>query len=385
MKKLFSIAVIAALCASSFAQSSADEEPIFNVRTNSFWDNWFVQLNYSFNINASSEENASMATYDPSFGDRLSHGVALSIGKWHTTGYGWRVKMNGFYMPMLGTTSKGDNQAFFSLETDGLFNLTNLIWGYKEHRRYNGSVYLGPLMGVNATSETLSYGYSFGYINNWRLNDRWSLNAEIALRQFVKNANGMSVSDNSSHWRNQDHQYAIELGVTYNLGKNKKHNWKKAVDEDALRADYDKEIAALNDQVAKEQADNARLEDELKKKPNEVVVKEIQKVGVSVPQSLFFSINSAKLVSDRELVNLSAIVESAKQNPESKVYVTGYADSKTGTPSYNQSLSERRAETVAKELEKLGLSRDQMVISGKGGDATISKAAHNRRVVVEVK
>lgn len=383
MKKIFSILAIAAVCASAFAKSANDEEALYNIRTNSFWSNWFMELNYGLNVNQSSEEGNAASTFDPSFGDRMSHGFALSVGKWHTPGLGLRTKLTGFYLPQIGLTGMGDKQTFFALEEDVLFNLTNLIWGYKEHRVYNGIAYAGAVGGLNfEDGGGLTYGYSLGYINKFRLNDRWAFNLELAMRQYSKDANGLEYFA-TNKWMGQEHAYSVELGFTYNLSKTR--NFRKAVDEDALRDEYGREIAGLNDQLAREQADNARLKDELAKKPKEVVVKEIQKVGVAVPQSIFFRINSSRLSSDAELVNLKAVAECAKENSDCKVYVTGYADSATGTPAYNQKLSERRAETVVKELEKLGVSRDQMVIEAKGGDNTISKAAHNRRVTVTVK
>ena len=47
--------------------------------------------------------------------------------------------------------------------------------------------------------------------------------------------------------------------------------------------------------------------------------------------------------------------------------VNGYADSATGKPKYNQWLSEERAKTVANELVKMGVSRDNISTKGNGG------------------
>jgi len=45
--------------------------------------------------------------------------------------------------------------------------------------------------------------------------------------------------------------------------------------------------------------------------------------------------------------------------------VTGFTDT-TGSASYNQRLSERRANAVAAALEHLGVPRSDMVVSGRG-------------------
>jgi len=48
-----------------------------------------------------------------------------------------------------------------------------------------------------------------------------------------------------------------------------------------------------------------------------------------------------------------------------QLQVTGYTD-RSGSPAYNQRLSERRANNVAKALAALGVPRGQMVVAGRG-------------------
>lgn len=48
-----------------------------------------------------------------------------------------------------------------------------------------------------------------------------------------------------------------------------------------------------------------------------------------------------------------------------RIQVTGYTDT-SGSPGYNQRLSERRANAVATALERLGVPRSDMVVSGRG-------------------
>jgi len=47
------------------------------------------------------------------------------------------------------------------------------------------------------------------------------------------------------------------------------------------------------------------------------------------------------------------------------IQVTGYAD-RSGSPGYNQRLSERRANNVANALTRVGVPRQQMAVSGRG-------------------
>ena len=79
---------------------------------------------------------------------------------------------------------------------------------------------------------------------------------------------------------------------------------------------------------------------------------------------------------------MKALTETAK---DGKFVVTGYADSKTGSASFNQKLSQKRAETVADELVKMGVSRDNIEIVAAGGVDSLTPISYNRRATVEVK
>jgi outer membrane protein OmpA-like peptidoglycan-associated protein len=70
-----------------------------------------------------------------------------------------------------------------------------------------------------------------------------------------------------------------------------------------------------------------------------------------------------------------------------RIMVTGYTD-RSGSPGYNQRLSERRANNVANALAALGVPRDQMAVSGRGENDNRMPTApgvrepQNRRVEV---
>ena len=104
---------------------------------------------------------------------------------------------------------------------------------------------------------------------------------------------------------------------------------------------------------------------------------------VTTPVSVFFNINKTNIASQKDLVNVQALANYAKDN-NSKLLVTGYADSATGTPAINQKLSEGRANTVAEELVKMGVSRDNISTSAKGGVDDLSPVSFNRRATVQV-
>lgn len=154
----------------------------------------------------------------------------------------------------------------------------------------------------------------------------------------------------------------------------------------------DGRVAMLQSDLDNANNEINRLRSQLANQQPQTTVKEVVKEVVKVekekqfmPLSIFFALNSASQLEAGEEVNLRTIAEAAKKNPDLKVYLTGYADSATGTEEINNKISAQRAESVAQALEKLGVSRSQMVISSKGGVSMLENTAYDRRVIVEVK
>ena len=142
------------------------------------------------------------------------------------------------------------------------------------------------------------------------------------------------------------------------------------------------QMDALNQSLKEQQDENARLRDMLANTKNQPVV-ENTKEFVGTSASVFFNINSDKVASRKDLVNVKELAEYAKSN-NAKIVVTGYADSKTGSAEYNQKLSQKRADTVANELVKMGVNRDNIVTEAKGGVMNLSPFSYNRRATVKI-
>ncbi|MDE5560257.1 MAG: OmpA family protein, partial [Bacteroidaceae bacterium] len=169
------------------------------------------------------------------------------------------------------------------------------------------------------------------------------------------------------------------IGCGFNLGK---VGWDNAPDVDAIMAMNKAQLDALNASLAAQQAENDRLQALIKnhKCPEAKQVTEI----VATSASVFFNINKSRIASKKDLVNVKELAECAKANGKT-IVVTGYADAKTGSATYNQSLSERRAKAVADELVKMGVSCDKIEVVGKGGVKDLTPISYNRRVVVTLK
>lgn len=100
---------------------------------------------------------------------------------------------------------------------------------------------------------------------------------------------------------------------------------------------------------------------------------------------VFFDWNRADLTARaRQIIGEAA--EAARAQP-TRIEVTGHAD-RTGTPQYNLALSRRRAETVAEELVKRGIARQEINITALGETQPLVATAdgvrepQNRRVEI---
>ncbi|WP_022835118.1 OmpA family protein [Salisaeta longa] len=118
----------------------------------------------------------------------------------------------------------------------------------------------------------------------------------------------------------------------------------------------------------------------------------VERVGegikVTFDSGILFDLNSAALRPEaRE--NLRKLQQSLSDFPETELLVVGHTDA-TGPASYNQTLSERRAQSAAEYLMSLGIDPGRINTMGKGESqpvATNETAAgrqQNRRVEIAI-
>ncbi|GFM85992.1 membrane protein [Pseudomonas cichorii] len=103
---------------------------------------------------------------------------------------------------------------------------------------------------------------------------------------------------------------------------------------------------------------------------------------------VLFDLNRAELKPGAQ-GNISKLAQFLQENPDRKVIVEGYTDS-TGSAEYNQSLSERRANSVRAALVRVGVDPSRIVAQGYGKEYPVadntsnSGRAMNRRVEVTI-
>jgi outer membrane protein OmpA-like peptidoglycan-associated protein len=118
------------------------------------------------------------------------------------------------------------------------------------------------------------------------------------------------------------------------------------------------------------------------------VVRQGDNITLDMPGNVTFAFNSADLNAQFYPV-LDKVAGTLKEYDKSVVEVAGHTDS-VGSDAYNQSLSERRANSVADYLSNHGMSRTRMVTVGAGeghpvaSNDTEEGRAENRRVEITI-
>ncbi|MGO1502586.1 MAG: OmpA family protein [Marinobacter sp.] len=180
--------------------------------------------------------------------------------------------------------------------------------------------------------------------------------------------------------------------------------------KDTSRIEHSAYLANRHAQIASEQGERARLEDEVESaeerrrklvlnKSNEEAemlrqrMKELQaertdRGMVLTLGDVLFDLNKADLKSSGEQT-IGRLAQFMREYEDRRVRVEGYTDS-TGKDSYNQKLSERRAESVRDALMSQGIERQRVDSHGYGeqypvaGNDSSAGRQQNRRVEIVI-
>lgn len=122
------------------------------------------------------------------------------------------------------------------------------------------------------------------------------------------------------------------------------------------------------------------------KRKLEIEAEERKQAALRQTNMLFFEFDGSQIQAKYFEV-LEAHAAYLRANPSAKVVIEGHADER-GTPEYNIALGERRAKSVAKYLQNLGVSASQVSTVSYGEEKPLDKSrteagfAKNRRAVL---
>lgn len=382
-KMLFGLMLLGATSAMAQNQETTEIAPVdkYSVATNNFWSNWFVTAGGDYVSSYSNQELGLDLSKNPFKSFRRSWNGDITLGKWFTPVLGVRAKTQ---MMQLQCVDGRENPSFDMVNVNAqlLVNVRNLFWGYQPDRIWNISLYAGTGFYRNLDEKNTSYMYTAGMLNTFNVTKRLFINLDIYGNVAVTDLDNGRAHANTPKAKgflgDKDRQLGVSLGLGVNLGK---VGWSKTPDLEAINAMHKAQTDALNASLAEQQSENDKLKGLLAKRPETSTSTVTKEVTITTPVSVFFNLNSSRIASKKDLVNVQALVD---QLNGGKVEVYGYADSKTGSAEYNKQLSERRAEAVAKELKKMGLKDEQIIIKPMGGVNELTPASYNRRVILKV-
>lgn len=321
---------------------------------------------------------------DYGLGHAITPNLAISFGKLFTPTWGVRAQVAGFWSTLYseyaaelpGQYVEIKNKKFGTVRFDAMYNLSNAIWGYNPKRVFNLSVFAGPGLtfaetyGKQDELNALVNG-SVGLQGAFNVHKNWDINIE-ARGEVSPSIFG---SKSSAH---TDGAVSLLAGATYYFGGKKFVPYVSKVDQDAINAElnrYRAELAQAQADLAeaKKAAATPRVE-------TKEVVREVETAGI---RAIFFKLGSAKL-DDYGKVNIQLAAKSLKANPDKKYKVAGYCDKATGSSSFNQKLSEKRAQVVYDALIAEGVDKNQIEFVGFGGTENMfGKNFLNRCVIIE--
>lgn len=277
--------------------------------------------------------------------------VGLKVGKQFTPVFGMNVEGVTF----LNDRYFGDSYTVFkaiNVGLNGTVNLTNLFCGYNPNKVFELSTEagLGWLRLLNSESENPDMNElsaKTGLVFAWNLGSKkaWQLYAEPVVYWNLTNTYKEDFVQFNKHFA----QLGLQVGLAYKFRtSNGAHNFK-----------------VYN--VGEMQNEINSLRAELAKKPKEVV-KEVTK-EVVVEKQTTHNVGNYVVYFMRGSAQLSELAKKTLDtvNTNDVVVVKGYAD-EVGNETFNQKLSEKRAEVVAKYLRDRGLTVESTTGYGEAGD-----------------
>lgn len=379
MKKYLMTAVAALAAVGVSAQEAVQTEEVFETVTSVAPDarsNWFVSIGAGPQIFFGDHDRQAK------FGDRISPALDIAVGKWFSPSIGVRLMYSGLSAKGVTQTWNPDGKGgvyntgdpvpgkfnheygflckskfnFLTLHADVMFDLTNMIGGYRADRVYSVAPYIGVGWGhVYSSPHQNSVVGNIGVFNMFHVTKALDINLDI--RASITD----DEFDGERGRRNFDGLVSVTAGVTYRFAP---RGWKSRV---VKVVEYEYDNAAVN---------------ELRRQVNELIAKnealEANKAGQTVVHNtvvnangvylIYFPINVSSL-SNADRAQLEQVANMIKATPDGTVFcIRGYADSATGSPAINETLSRERAQSVREYLvNEFGIPADRFDVKWNGG------------------
>lgn len=372
MKKILLVFCVALMaCATATAQQNNDEKLHWKgFETNKFWDNWEVSAGVGISrLDIANKFN----TDEPGkFFNRNSWNLNIGATKWIVPVVGLRLQLDGGHFQ--NYTFRGDRYGAGAFQTPYIFvhgdvmvNLSNWIGGYREDRLYYAIPYVG--FGYTAMSWTKKtpgtyngeYATTFGLLNKFRITK--NLDVQLDLRTWIFAEEGLPAQVNGGG--RFAFSWTGSVGVAYRFNK---QEWTPAYSQTVVDG-YVEAVEQLNREVSNAEANVSTLNNQVEEleAQNQELKRTLIPAGeevISAHSVVFFEKNEYEL-STFAMATIDKYVSTLKSG-KLKITVVGYADRSTGTPEYNDALSQKRAEAVKEYMVAKGISEHRIEVKWVG-------------------
>ncbi len=375
INKLIASASIA-LCAAFMANAQEAAEETEYV----FQPHWYVQ----------GQVGMQETLGETSFGRLSSFNAQIGVGYRFNPVLGARIVFNG--LNSKGSITLDGNRSdwkwnYIAPTANVTVDLVNLIGGFNPERLVSAGIFGG--IGAN-----IAWGNDeANTVNNNLKNSLYGdIDLATARPDVLRNI-----------WSGTKARFVTQFGafVDFNVTKNLKvglelqanvlpdgYNSKKAGNSDwyfnglvGVKYAFGTTFTKSKRKVAKEYSGEPQVIEKIVEVPVEkIVVKEVVKeVPAPLTRDVFFKISTYNITKD-EMYKVAEVARYMKQNPTTKVTVTGYADKGTGTMKINLRLAKERAEAVVKALVNEGIAADRIIAKSMGEteDQPYSTPVQNR-------
>ena len=158
--------------------------------------------------------------------------------------------------------------------------------------------------------------------------------------------------------------FVWESGVRLGINLSKKKN--KVAETPSVQ-----QTEVLQQEVLQQEptsSENVNLKETVDKAETKVAEQDIKESAKVTFPVIYFAFNSIGILQNEE-TKLNAILKTLKENPNMKVTVTGWCDTK-GSVAVNKRISRQRAEAVKTWLVKNGIEASRITAIGNGSDDT---------------
>lgn len=332
-----------------------------------FNPHWFMQL----------QVGGGYTIGEADFKDLISPAAAINVGYKFSPLFGLRAGGSGWQAKGGWVNPKTDYKFnYLQGNIDAMLSLTNLFCGYNPTRvlDFYGFLGVGGALGFHnkEANDLAAHGYDFQKLwsgKRFFIAGRGGLGLDINVSKSVAinleaNANLLPDRFNSKNGKNSDWQFNGLVGVTISFGKTKA-----------------KPVEVVETVTVVEEPAPAPVQPAPEPEPAPAPV--VEKKPVTLTEDIFFTINSSK-ISAAESAKIEELISFMKENPDTKVTVTGYADKDTGTSTYNMKLSKFRAQSVADALRKGGIDSLRITVDAEGDTEQPFAENNKNRVAIAI-